>query len=329
MCTALTLQTQDGYHLFGRNMDIEFSFSQSILLIPRNFNYTDNITGKTQKSKYAIIGMGTLLGTYPALADGLNEKGLACAGLNFPGYVHYEENVLEDKINLAPYDVIFWILNNFDSIEALKKELPHINIVKKPFNESTPLPTLHWIVVDKKGACIVIEKTKEKLSIYDNAIGVLSNAPTFDWHMTNLRQYINVDPHQPIATSWNNQELAPLGQGLGSFGLPGDFSTVSRFVRIAFLKSKMGNPINELNGISEFFHMLNNVSMVTGSVITPQEKNDITLYTSCMSQQKGVYYYTTYNNNRINAIDMNKEDLDGDQVKVFPYLDTQDINYQN
>ena len=329
MCTGLTITTNDGYHLFGRSMDIEYSFNQSVVLIPRNFSYTNNVTGKTEKSNYAIIGMGTLLGTYPALADGLNEKGMACAGLNFPGYAHYEENVIDGKINLAPYDLIFWILNHFDSIEELKKELPNVNTVNKPFNEYIPLPTLHWIAVDKTGACIVIEKTKEKLNVYDNPIGILANSPSFDWHMTNLRQYINVNSHQPATTSWHNQELSPLGQGLGSFGLPGDFSTVSRFVRIAFLKSKMCHPINEVTGISEFFHMLHNVAMVTGSVVTPEEKNDITLYTSCMCQQKGIYYYTTYNNSRINAIDMHKEDLDGTEVKVFPYLDTQDINYQN
>ena len=105
--------------------------------------------------------MGTLLGTYPALADGLNE-GTGLRWIKFPGVMSIMKKMsYRYKINLAPYDVIFWILNNFDSIEALKKELPHINIVKKPFNESTPLPTLHWIVVDKKEHVLSSKKRKK------------------------------------------------------------------------------------------------------------------------------------------------------------------------
>ena len=329
MCTALALETKDGYNLFGRNMDIEYSFNHSIHLVPRKFAYKDNVTGEMKKTKYAIIGMGTLFEGYPAFAYGLNEKGLACAGLNFPGYAYYEDKVIPNKINLAPYDLILWILSNFETVDEVRKEIKNVNIVKKPFNEFTPLPTLHWMVSDKDGNSIVIEKTKEKLSVYENKVGVLTNSPTFDWHITNLRQYMGISSLQPENTVWNNQELTPLGQGLGSMGIPGDFSTVSRFVRTAFFKSRI-NTVSDLErGIIEFFHILNNVAMVNGAVRTQKGKNDITLYTSCMCQQKGIYYYNTYYNNRINAIDMNKEYLDAKEIKIFNYRDTLDINYEN
>ena len=331
MCTALTLKTEDGYTLFGRNMDLEYSFNQAIQLIPRNYAYKNHITNENCHTKYAVLAMGIILGNeqHPTLADGVNEKGLACAGLNFPDYVHYELEPIEGKNNIAPYDVIFWILSNFASIEELRTPLENINIVKKPFDESTPLPTLHWIVKDTTGACIVIETTKEKLSIYDNHIGVLTNSPTFDWHITHLNQYVSLSSYQAENISWCNQKLNPSGYGLGAFGLPGDSSAISRFVRIAFLKSLLP-PIATLEqGICEHFNLLDNVSMTNGIIIKPHKQYEITLYTSCMCLEKGIYYYKSYTNHRINAIDMHKENLDATEIKTFDFLDTQDIQYQN
>lgn len=329
MCTALTLTTKDGNHLFGRNMDLEYSFNQAVQLVPRNFSYKNVATNEIEKTKYAMIGMGTLIDEHPMFAEALNEKGLTCAGLNFPIYSHWEDDVIEGKVNIPPFDVIPWILGNFETIEQLKPALENLNLVNAPINESTPLPTLHWIVSDKSGACIVIEKTKEKLNVYDNKVGVLTNSPTFDWHMTNINQYMGLQSTQPNDIKWHDQQLVPQGQGLGLIGLPGDFSPASRFVRIAYLRSNTVLSDDEFSAISEFFHMLNNVAMVRGSVVTPQGKNDITQYTSCMCQEKGIYYYNTYNNNQINVIDMNKEDLNSDKIKTFDYKDTLSFNHQN
>lgn len=329
MCTALTLQTKDGYHLFGRNMDIEYSFNQAATFVPRNFSYENVVTDETAKTKYAMIGMATVIDNHPLFAEAFNEKGLACAGLNFPKYASWEEGAEEGKINIPPYDIILWIVGHFESVKELRPVLENVNIVKKPFRDNLPLPTLHWIVTDTHGDCIVIEKTKEKLSIFDNKVGVLTNAPTFDWHVTNLHQYMAERTTQPSNTKWGDQELTPLGQGMGGIGIPGDFSSTSRFVKAAFLRSNAALDQDEYSGLSEFFHILNSVAMVRGSVVTPKNQNDITQYTSCMCQEKGMYYYNTYNNNQINAIDMNKEDLDGSEIKVFPYKDQLMINYQN
>lgn len=321
MCTVITLTTKEGNHLFGRNMDVEYSFNQEIILAPRKFNYKNTVTGSIEQTKYATIGMGTIIDNHPLFADALNEKGLACAGLNFERYAYWEDEVVDGETNIAPYDVILWILTNFETVEQLKPALEKINIVKKPFNENTPLPTLHWIVSDKNGDCIVIEKTKEKLSVFDNNVGVLTNSPTFDWHITNLSQFMGISTHQPNERKWSNQELKPLGLGTGGRGLPGDSLSTSRFVKAAFLRSHIDFGDDEYAGIIECFHILNSVGMVRGSVVTPDQKYDITQYTSCMCQEKGIYYYTTYNNMQINAIDMNKEDLDSNELKVFPYED--------
>ena len=328
MCTALTLKTEDGYNLFGRNMDLSYSFSQAVTLLPRNYEYKDRVTGNMKKTKYAILGMACVIDDYPAFADAFNEKGLGCAGLNFSGYSYLEEKPVPGKINLAPYDLIMWILSNFETVDEVLKEFGNIELVAVPIDEKIPLPTLHWIVADKNGKSIVIEKTRESLKIHENPIGVMTNSPTFDWHLTNLNEYMKTTPIQPEPIKWGNLELKPLGVGIGTNGLPGGCSGVDRFVRIAYLKSKLSETEDLMSGISQFFHMLNNVAMPKGAVIT-DDTDEITLYTSCMCQQKGIYYYTTYCNNGISAVDMNKEDLDAKNIKRFEFLDKLYITYQN
>lgn len=328
MCTALTLSTKDGYNLFGRNMDLAYSFNQAVTLVPRNYEYRDRVTGEIRKNKYAILGMASVIDDYPAFADAFNEKGLGCAGLNFPGYFYAEENKVPEKKNIAPYDLILWILSNFQTVDEVLNEIKNIELVAIPINEKTPLPTLHWIVADTNGKSIVIEKTKEGLKTYDNPIGVLTNSPTFDWHLTNLNEYMKTTPIQPENVKWVEKELKPLGVAMGTKGLPGGLSGVDRFVRIAYLKSKFKVAEDLLSGVSQFLHMLNNVAMPRGAVIS-EGSDDITLYSSCMCQQKGIYFYSTYNNNGVSAVDMNKEDLDGKAIKRFEYLDKLNILYQN
>ncbi len=328
MCTALSIKSNNGNNFFGRNMDLEYNFNQSVIVIPRNYRYENKVTESMTGGKYAIIGMGSVIDNHAAMADGMNEKGLACAGLNFAGYAYYEKEPVEGKVNIAPYDFILWVLFNHETIDEVKEAINNIELVDVPLNENYPVPTLHWMIVDKTGKSIVVEKTKNKFAIYDNTVGVLANNPTFDWHLTNLNEYIGLTEKHPRETRWCNQELKPLGVGAGTRGIPGDFASVSRFIRIAFIKSRMPE-VDDESATSQFLHMLDYVAMVKGGAMTAEGKEDFTLYSSCMNQEKGIYYYKTYNNNRINAIDMNKEDLNGREVKLFPYLTNQDINYQN
>lgn len=329
MCTALTIKSSNGNNFFGRNMDLEYNFNQSVIIVPRNYKYENKVTGNMVGGKYGIIGMGSVIDNHAALADGMNEKGLACAGLNFAGFAYYEKEPIVGKENMAPYDFILWVLFNHETADEVKKAINNIELVDVPLNEKNPVPTLHWMIVDKSGKSIVVEKTKNEFAIYDNNIGVLTNNPTFDWHLINLSEYIGLTEKYPKETRWCNQELKALGVGAGTIGIPGDFSSISRFVRIAFIKSRMPKVEDDLSAISQFFHMLDYVAMVKGGVMTAEGKEDFTLYSSCMNQEKGIYYYKTYNNNRINAIDINKENLDESEIKVFPYLIKQDINYEN
>lgn len=329
MCTALTMKSKDGLHFFGRNMDIEYSFNQAPHLIPRNFKYINVIDNKEYQTKYAILGMGMSMDNHPMLAEGFNEKGLGCSGLNFPGYAHYEQEAVEGKINMGSFDFMFYILANFETVEELKAVVNDINLIHRSFKEPLQVVPLHWIVTDVNGECIVIEKTIEGMKVYDNKIGVLTNSPTFDYQITNLNQYLGLSSKNPANTSWDKLDLKPLGQGVGMLGIPGDYSPSSRFVKTAFTKAQITQNDDEISTVNAFFHTLDTVAMVSGSVVTPDNKDDITLYSSCMCQETGIYYYKTYYNNQINAIDMNKENLDATEMKVFKYHNDQAINYQN
>ena len=329
MCTGLALETKDGLHLFGRNMDIEYSFNQSIIFIPRNFKCVNKSNKKELTTKYAVLGMGTIFDDYPTFADGMNEKGLGCAGLNFPVYVSYSKEDIEGKTNIPVYNFLLWVLANFSSVEEVKEELKNANIVDIPISENIPNTTLHWMISDITGKSIVVEQTKEKLNVFDNNIGVLTNSPTFDWHVANLNQYVGLRYNQVPEFKLGDQSLTALGQGTGLVGLPGDFTPASRFIRVAFLRDAMIKNDKDSIDLIEFFHILNNVAMVRGSTRTVEEKSDLTQYTSCMCLEKGIYYYNTYENNQINAIDMNKENLDGNEIKTYKYNKTLSINHVN
>lgn len=329
MCTGLALETKDGLHLFGRNMDIEYSFNQSSIFIPRNFKCVNKSNKKELTTKYAVLGMGTIFDDYPTFADGMNEKGLGCAGLNFPVYVSYSKEDIEGKTNIPVYNFLLWVLANFSSVEEVKEALKNANIVDIPISENIPNTTLHWMISDITGKSIVVEQTKEKLNVFDNNIGVLTNSPTFDWHVANLNQYVGLRYNQVPEFKLGDQSLTALGQGTGLVGLPGDFTPASRFIRVAFLRDAMIKNDKDSIDLIEFFHILNNVAMVRGSTRTVEEKSDLTQYTSCMCLEKGIYYYNTYENNQINAIDMNKENLDGNEIKTYKYNKTLSINHVN
>ena len=329
MCTALSINSKEGNYFFGRNMDLAYNFNQKVIIIPKSYEFKDLVTGNMITNNRAIMGMGTIIDNHPTLADGMNENGLAAAGLNFMGYAYWEKELVEGKTNIAPYDFLQWILSNHDTVEQVKKSIVNIELVDVPLNEKVPCPTLHWMITDKSGNSIVVEKTKEKFAFYNNTVGILTNNPTFDWHLTNLNEYMYLTPNNPKDTEWSNQELTPLGVGAGTLGIPGDFASVSRFVRAAYIRANEPELDNDINAVTQFFHMLDYVKMVRGGVITEEGLDDITLYSSCMDQENGIYYYKTYGNNRISAINMNKEELEGKELKIFEYITEQDIKYLN
>lgn len=324
MCTAATYRTDDFY--MGRTLDYEFSYGEEITVMPRNFPLSFRHGGGTDRH-YAIIGMAHVADGYPMFYDAVNEKGLGMAGLNFAASARYSEPE-DGKQNVAQFEFIPWVLSQFASLGQARSAIEKINLVGTTYDSRYPAAKMHWIIADKSGA-ITVEPTEGGLKIYDNAPGVLTNEPPFDMQLFNLNNYIRLSPKQPENSFSDALDLGTYSRGMGGLGLPGDLSSMSRFVRAAFTKLNSLSGSGEAESVGQFFHILGSVEQVRGCCEVAQDKYEITIYTSCFNADKGVYYYTTYNNRRITAVDMHRENLDSDSLARYPMLDKEDVLRQN
>ena len=324
MCTAATYKTKDGY--FGRTLDYEFSYGDEITITPRNYQFNFRNT-ESMNTHYAIIGMAYVAGNYPLYYDAINEKGLGIAGLNFVGNAAYNKPV-ENKTNIAQFELIPWILGQCSTVKDAKALLDNINIIDTPFNAELPLAQLHWIISDKDEA-ITVESMTDGLHIYDNPVGILTNNPPFNIQMFSLNNYMNLSPKNPENKFSDKLPLHPYSRGMGAIGLPGDLSSASRFAKAAFTKMNSVSGDSEEESVSQFFHILGSVDQQRGCCEVHDGKYEITIYTSCCNLDKGIYYYTTYNNHQISAVDMHRENLDSDKLVRYPIILNQNINFQN
>lgn len=324
MCTAITYKTEDLY--FGRTLDYEFSYGEEITITPRNYKFNLK-NGKELRNHYAMIGMAHVSDEYPLYYEAVNEKGLCIAGLNFVGNAFYHDKV-DDKENIAQFEFIPWILSTCSSVEDAKKIVKKTNITGETFSQKFPAAQLHWIISDKDSS-IVVESLKEEIKIYDNPTGVLTNNPPFDKQLFALNNYRNLSVKNKDNTFSENINLDSYSRGMGAIGLPGDLSSQSRFIRATFVKSNSISLKREEESVNQFFHIINSVEQVRGCCELDDNKYEITIYSSCCNAQKGIYYYTTYNNHQINAVDMNKVELDSENLVRYPVIDKESINYIN
>ena len=306
MCTCITYLNNDFY--FGRNLDLDCSFGETVTITPRSFPLIFRKAGQ-QDHHYAMIGMASANDSFPLYAEAVNEKGLAMAGLNFPGNAFYQQP--DGKgMEIASFEVIAWILGKCASVAEAEEYLDEMKIVDLAFSDQMPPAPLHWMLADRE-RCLVLEAVRDGLKIYENPFGVLTNNPPFEYHRMNMNNYMNLTAESPQNRFADRLDLKPYAQGMGALGLPGDASSVSRFVRAVFLKWNSVAPEEEKANVSQFFHILDSVAMVRGSVVTEQGTYDITTYSCCANTRTGVYYYKTYDDSRVRAVDMHETDLDG------------------
>lgn len=325
MCTSLTFQTSDFY--FGRNLDLEYNFGEKIVITPRQYPFIFKFAG-TLSEHYAIIGTAQITDGCPLYAEAVNEKGLCLAALNFPGNAVYAETPESGKTNLAPFELFGFLLGTCATVKEAEEKLKAVCITHTAFKDGYPVAPLHWHIADKDRS-LVLECIKDGMHLYENPVGVLTNNPPFPFQLTNLQNYMHLTSNPPENRFAPALKLAPYGQGMGALGLPGDASPASRFVRAAFCKWNTELPSGEEASVTQFFHILDNVAMVAGTVRTPENKFDRTTYSSCINASRGIYYYKTYNNNQISAVSMHKTDLDGCAPVVFEQVNRQQICYQN
>lgn len=324
MCTAATYKTRDFY--FGRTLDYEFSYAEEVTVTPRKYPFAFRHMPALE-SHYAIIGMAYVVEDYPLYYDAVNEKGLGMAGLNFVGNAVYGKKA-QGKDNVAQFEFIPWILGQCVSVSEAKALLARINLTDTPFSDQLPVSQLHWLIADREEA-ITVEAVAEGLRVYDNPVGVLTNNPPFDEQLFRLNDYRGLSPREPKNRFSDKLSLKCYSRGMGALGLPGDLSSASRFVRAAFVKMNSVSGDSETESVSQFFHILGSVDQQRGCCEVKPGEYEITIYTSCCNADKGIYYYTTYGNHQITAVDMHRCDLDGNGLCHYPLITQQQIFRQN
>ena len=323
MCTAITFSARD--HYFGRNLDLEYSLNEHIIITPREYHFHFRNVGEINHHA-AIIGIGTIVDNYPLYYDASNEDGLSIAALNFPDKAVYHSRK-SGMFNITPFEFIPWLLCKCKTVNEAKEILKKTNITQENFSENFPASPLHWIIADRDRS-ITVESVMEGLKVYENPVGVLTNSPGFDYQMQNLENYLNLTSEEPVNRFSRKLKLKPYSLGMGAIGLPGDLSSASRFVRAVFTKFNSRCEKDENSAISQFFHILASVAQPDGCTKTGKGY-ERTVYSSCCNTDKCIYYYTTYHNHQISAVSLREEKLDQDKLVAYPIQRTQQIRWVN
>ena len=324
MCTAVSWRR--GGHCFGRTLDLEFTYGESVVVIPRRYPFRFRGT-ETPEEHYAMIGVAWVREGYPLCYDGMNEKGLCMAGLNFPGRAVYLPPA-RGRDNVAPFELIPWVLSRCAGVDEAKERLNGVNLTRECFREDLPPTPLHWIVADGERS-ITVEPGADGVKVWDNRVGVLTNSPGFDVQMLFLSGYRNLSPHPPANRLAPETELEEYSRGMGAMGLPGDWSSSSRFARAVFAAEHAAAGEGEEEQVGRFFHILDTVAQPEGCVRLEGGGMVATRYASCYRGETGTCYYTTLGNRQITATELFREEVNGEELRVYPMLDREQIRRQN
>lgn len=331
MCTAIAYTARDFY--FGRTLDYEIDYHEEVVFTPRNVPFHFQTLGG-MPSHYAMIGVGVVAKSpaakedFPLYFEAVNERGLGLAGLNFVGNAHYQ-SCASGWDNLAPYELIPWILGQCATAQEAKSKLQKVRMVSIPFSAQYPLAENHWLLADKNES-LVIEPTAEGLMVYENPVGALTNNPGFPQQLFRLNNFMSLSPSEPTNRFSDQLPLTTYSRGMGALGLPGDLSSESRFVRAAFTQlNSVCTGKTETERVNQFFHILGTVEQVRGVCRLKKGEYEVTQYTCCCNGDKGIFYYTTYENHQIGAVDMHRENLDGSALVRYPLNRTEQIRFQN
>ena len=331
-CTGITLKAQNGAIVYGRTLEWgTFDLLSRILIIPRGHNFVghtpDGTNGIAWTGKYGIVGIDGL--EKPVYLDAMNEKGLVAGLFYHPGfaeYLDYDPSMADSS--MGPTDVMQFILSNYASVQEVKDNIDKIRVVKV-VEEALGFPApIHLIVSDPTGEQIVIEWDKGQLKIFEAPLGVITNSPTYDWHMTNLRNYVNLSPVAIPAKKIEELDFSPLGGGSGMIGLPGDFTPPSRFIRAVAFTQTSRPTADGPETIYEIFRILDNFNVPLGAAEGSGEEEtkgmrSATIWTSAHDLSNKVMYYHTQHNRQVRMIDVSKINFDSlDEIMILP-LDQQ------
>lgn len=330
-CTGIRIKPGDGSVIFARTLEFADDLHSNIIVIPRGTDFTGTAPGGKSgvrwQAKYGTVGTNGF--GLPAIIDGVNEKGLAVGLFYFPGYAKYQEvNETTAAKTLAPWELGAYFLANCASVREAVEAVKGVRVGEVVQKDMGFVPPCHYIVNDSSGQCVVLEYVEGELHVHDNPLGVMSNSPTFDWHLTNLRNYVNLSVTNVPPVDVAGITLPGFGQGSGMLGLPGDFTPPSRFVRaVAFSQSALPVATAE-EGVLQAFHILNQFDIPKGAARGVEHGKavaDYTLWTSVSDLKNRRYYFRTFDNSRIRMVDLMKLDLDAKGIKTIPMTGKEQI----
>lgn len=339
-CTGISIKTKDNKMIQARTIEFgEYNLNSKIVIAPRGKEY-QSLTpigkedGYKWKGKYGFVGASVVHDKF--IGEGINEKGLNAGLFYFPHYGSLTKFNPNDKANsIADMEIVGWILSSFSTVEEVKEGLKKVKVVNIAYDEKgNPLPTAHWRIADVNGNNIVLEIVNNgEIKIHENKVGVLTNAPDYEWHIKNLNNYINIYAGNAKNYEVNEEKIFSFGTGTGALGLPGDITPPSRFVRAFFYLHSSPIPENSDEGITQAFHIMNNFDIPIGieypveyKAQIPKNLSSATQWTAVSNLKDKEFYYTTMNNSQIRKIDLKKINFETVKYKSIPMDESEKQN---
>jgi choloylglycine hydrolase len=323
-CTDFRIKAADGSVIIGRTMDFDVPVLSLIRVFPRGERWSSDAPGARMgvrwNSKYGFVAVDMggrvidLLDRAENLADGINEAGLSFGWLSMPDYTVYQDKAAanEPEKALAHVHLCPWILGNFATVDEVKAAIADVHVWGKALGPLKLILPLHASIHDASGRSIVLEFTKDGMKVFDNGPGVLTNSPTFDWHETNLRNFVNLKAISTGPIRVEAAVLSPLDSGSGLLGIPGDWTSPSRFVRIAAMNYFAGTPKDALGAVVLAEHLLGSVKIPRGLELVSSEgasRAHFTRWSVIKDLRNRVLYYRGYEDHALRAIHLTKLDL--------------------
>ncbi len=315
-CTDFLVKTQDGSCVVGRSMEWGLDLGSYVCLYPRGEARSSQAPGgKTGLKWISNYGYLTLdCHNMPIAVDGMNEKGLSVGLLWLPGTVYQDVPADHPEVALSMVDIGHWMLGEFTTVEQVKDAMKKVRVWAPSLADWGGNPTAHISIHDAEGHSAVIEFVDGQQKTYDNnSIQVLTNAPTFDWHRTNIRNYIKLSPESTRSVTLGDTVLNSPGQGGGFLGIPGDWTPPSRFVRTTSMLAFAKPASNATEGVNLALHLLNAVDIPLGTIrenAKDFEHSDYTQWIDIKDLKNQVFYFRSYDNSTLRAIDMKRLSFD-------------------
>lgn len=322
-CTGISLTAQDGSQVVARTVEWAATPMQcGYVVAPRGHQHQSYTpTGENGLKYSAAYGYVGIYTEYePFVVEGVNESGLSAGLFFFPQYGEYAPyNSADNAKTLCDMQFVSWVLSQFSTIDEVKSAINDITLVTL----NHKIGSVHWRIAQPDGRMVVLEVVEGVPHFYENTLGVLTNAPGFPWHMTNLNNYVNLKPGSVSENTLKpDVTLRPLGHGSGMLGLPGDFTSPSRFVRATFYQTTAPVWPTGFETVVQAFHILNNFDVPIGSqhakADIPKGLPSATQFTSATDQTAMKFYYRTAWNSSIRCIDLKAIDFTAVRYQSHP-----------